>query len=128
MNSYIPPDTDVMAAARLLIHAAAEDGKAGWSVDSLIQRMRARLRDSLRGKRVLLALEIQDFQGRRVLALADACTSVEVALAPGTYHVTTDLAGTRRRYTVALGQGASVDLHLRYGRTPHRAAPQVASG
>jgi len=111
--------TDVVAAARLLIHAEGDDGHDGWSVDALIQRMRARVLDGPRGEQPLLALQIHDLQGHRVLALDDACPLVDVALPPGTYHVTTDLAGTRRRYTVALEPGASVDLYLRRGRERH---------
>ena len=110
--------TDVVAAAHLLIHAACDDGRDGWRVDSLVQRMRARVLDG-RSDPPMLALQIHDLQGRRVLALDDACPLMDVTLSPGTYHVTTDLAGTRRRYTVALEAGASVDLYLRRGRERH---------
>lgn len=103
----------VSAAARLLIHTRGDDGCAGWSVDSIIQRMRARVLDGLRRDRALLALEIQDLEGHRLLALDDTGPLVDVALPPGIYHVSTELAGTRRQYTVALEQGASVDLFLR---------------
>ena len=105
-----------MAATRLLIHAASADGSDGWSIESFIQRMRAHVLDGPHSGHALPALEIQDLEGRRVLALDNTCPLVDVALAPGTYHVTTDLAGTKRRYTVALEQGASVDLHLRPGK------------
>lgn len=119
MDTRTLASSDVCAASRLLIHAAGDDGSDGWSIDSIIQRMRAHVLGGPRSKRALQALEIQDLQGHRVLALDDAGALLDVALPPGTYHVTTDLAGTRRRYTVALEQGASVDLYLRLARNRH---------
>jgi hypothetical protein len=108
--------TDAAAVSRLLIHAPGQDDSDGWSVDSLIQRMRSHVLERPRGERPLLALEIHDLQGQRLLALDDACPLVEVTLPAGTYHVSTDLAGARRSYTVALERGASFDLYLRLSR------------
>jgi hypothetical protein len=52
-----------------------------------------------------------------VLALDDAGPLVEVALCPGTYHVSAQRGRLRRGYTVTLQQGASFDLYLRLATT-----------
>lgn len=105
--------TDTIAASRLLIHAAGADGRKGWSIDSFLQRLRARVMDGARSDRPFLALEIRDLEGHRLLALDDAGPLVDVALPPGTYHVTTAFGAARRSYTVALAQGTSFDLYTR---------------
>lgn len=118
LQSRLPMDTHTLASAdgapasRLLIHAAGDNGGDGWSVESWLHRVRAHVLDRPRSERAPLALEIHDLQGHRVLALDDARPLVDVALPPGTYHVSTNLAGTRRRYTIALEQGASFNLYL----------------
>lgn len=115
MTTHTLACADLVEASHLLIHAAGDDGSDGWSVESIVQRMRAHVMDGPRSERAPLSLEIQDLQGNRLLALDNAGALIDVALAPGTYHVTTELAGTRRRYTIALERGASFDLHLRPG-------------
>jgi hypothetical protein len=106
-------------ASRLLIYAAGDENRDRWSVESFIQRMRAHVLDGRRNERALLGLEIHDLQGHRVFALDDAHPLVEVVLRPGTYHVSTEHGGTRRRYTIALEQGASTDLYLRLALDRH---------
>lgn len=102
------------AAARLLIHADAGDVSPRWSVEALIQRLRARKSaDCRHAGHAPIGLEVQDLEGHRLLSLDVAGPLVEVALSPGTYHVCTGLGGARRSYTVALGPGATFDLHLR---------------
>jgi len=108
MPTHTLAGVDAAAVSRLRIHAAAGDG---WSVEALLQRLRGRMHD----RRAVLALEIDELHGHRVLALDDAGPLVDVALAPGTYHVNTAFAGRRRRYTVTLAPGAAFDLHLRRG-------------
>jgi hypothetical protein len=113
MDNEAATGSGACAPSRLLIHAAGDDGCDGWTVAAVIQRMRLQVLDGPRGGRPPLALEIHDLLGHRMLTLSDARRLVDIVLSPGTYHVTTDLAGTRRRYTVALEQGVSVDLYLR---------------
>ena len=113
MDTHTLAGTDGTEASRLLIHAAGDNGSDGWSVESFIHRMRAHVLDGPRSERAPLALEIHDLEWHRVLALDDAPPLVDVALPPGTYHVTTNLAGKRRRYTIRLEPGASFDLYLR---------------
>jgi hypothetical protein len=99
-------------AARLLIHRPHPARMDDWSVESLIQHLRPSDADRSRRDRVPLKLEIHDLQGNSVLALDAAGALVEVALQPGTYHVTTQLGCVRRRYTINVESGASTDLHL----------------
>jgi hypothetical protein len=116
MHVQTLPGIDVADASRLLIHAAGDDvgdGGDGWSVESIVKRMRAHVLDGSRGDRAPLALEIHDLQGHRMLALGDAGALVDVVLPPGTYHVSTQIGSTRRRYTVSLEPGASYDLYVR---------------
>ena len=102
------------AASRLLIHAAEPPRMQGWSVASLLRRLRSRVFERHRAAAPPLALEIHDLHGRRVLALADARPEVDVTLAPGTYHVSTQRGGARRSYTITLERGGSFELHLRH--------------
>jgi hypothetical protein len=101
------------ASSQLLIHTGSELGGGVWSVRSIIRRIHARMLDGPTGIHAPLSLEILDLQGRHVLELAKASAVVDVALPPGTYHITADVAGRRRRYTVSLARGASYDLYLR---------------
>ena len=63
-----------------------------------------------------MRLAIDDLQGRRLYACDDLRSMIDVALPAGTYHVTVRHGGDRRRYTVALEQGATFNLQL-----PHAA-------
>ena len=116
MQNHALASPGVSAVCHLLIHAKSDDGSNGWSVESLVQRIRAHVLDGPRGERPPTRLEIRDLEGQRVLAIDGACTLVDVALSPGTYHVRAELTGTRRSYTVALEPGASFDLYLRLAR------------
>lgn len=106
--------TDAGSAAWLLIHAGApESGPRKRGVGGLVCRLRAfcgprhPVQDSEPA-----GLEIHDLQGRRILAVREACPLIEVALPAGTYHVSTHVEGTQRRYTVTLEAGASFDLRV----------------
>lgn len=63
-------------------------------------------------------LQIHDLRGHRRLALAEIGPLVDIALPPGTYHVTVERAGRQRRYTVTLVQGRASDLHLESAAAP----------
>jgi len=105
--------------SRLRIRVACDAANAGRRDESLIQRMCAHLLEGPRHGRAPLALEICDLQGHEMLALDAAGPWVEVALPPGTYHVSTQSGATRRCYTVALAQGQSFDLDLRLAGQRH---------
>lgn len=99
-------------AARLRIHAGTASTDIGWSIEALLRHLRSLFVDGAQaGAR--LDLEIHDLKGNQVLALEDAMFTVDVALQPGTYHVTAMHCGAQRQYTVALEHGTVVDLHLR---------------
>jgi hypothetical protein len=116
MDICAPAVGGAARASRLLIHIASDCSSAAGSAVTFIRRLLAqRLQGPLRA-RVPLKLAIHDLQGRCTLALDDAGPLVDVTLPPGTYHVSTDHGGARRRYTVALEQGASFDLYLRGDR------------
>jgi hypothetical protein len=118
MDTHAPACADLPPAARLLIHAT--DGAGHWSLESLLRRLRAHWRAVPADERAARRLEIHDLRGRRMLALDDAGPLVEVALPPGTYHVTARRGPVQRGYTVALEQGVSFDLHLRLPQPPRR--------
>lgn len=101
------------ASARLRIHAGAESPDHGWRIDALLRHMRSLFLADGGSASARLDLEIHDLKGNQVLALEDAMFTIDVALAPGTYHVTALHCGAQRQYTVALAHGAVVDLHLR---------------
>lgn len=93
------------AAARLLIHAP--DVRC-WGMGAALQCLWARVgRDAPPPE-----LQIHDLRGRRQLVLSEIGSLVDIALPPGTYHVTVDRVGRRRRYTVTLVRGGASDLHL----------------
>lgn len=108
--------TDALAAARLLIHSASGVEAVGWSVESLLQRVRGHAWDGSRPPQALLGLEIRDLRGTMVLALKDAGVLTDLVLPPGTYHVCAQLGSARRAYTVTLERGASFDLHVQLPR------------
>ena len=101
------------AAARLRIHAGAASTDIGWSIEALLRRLHSFFLADGAQAGAQLDLEIHDLKGNQVLALEDAMFTVDVALQPGTYHVTAVHCGAQRQYTVALEHGAVVDLHLR---------------
>jgi hypothetical protein len=114
------PGAVALRAARLLIHAEGCIDATGRHFESALQRLRMLFSaEPKHDRRVPLRLRIEDLQGRPVLALDDAGHLVDVALPAGTYHVTADLGGVRRRYTMTLNQGSSFDLHLRLARQRH---------
>lgn len=58
-------------------------------------------------------LHIDDLQGHPVFRAEGSTSPIELALPPGTYHVTVHGVGSgQRRYTVTLEQGRAFELHL----------------
>ncbi len=115
----LPHGTGPTAGAHLLIHTGGDAAGGGWSLEALLQRMRAHVLSRPCPERAQLALEIHDQRGHSVLALDLAGSLVDVALQPGTYRVTAWRGTTRRSYTVALSPGTSFDLHVRLPRPAH---------
>ena len=106
-HATTPPAT----CARLVIprtDPAVRGANAGMSP---LARLRAWVAGSWRG-RSMEPLRIQDSHGEVLVALDDASAGVEVALAPGTYHVTVGGAGVQRRYTIRLDAGAALTLQV----------------
>lgn len=99
--------------ARLLIHA---EGERRNRFGSRLQWLRAlSLVRARQAKRAPLRLKIEDLQGRAMLAIEDAGTTIELALPAGTYQVNAQIGEERRSYTMTLAAGRSFDLHLRFG-------------
>lgn len=59
---------------------------------------------------------IEDLQGHQLLDLHPTDSPLDVALAPGTYHVNAHIGGLQRSFTVTLQQDMRFELFL------HRAA------
>jgi hypothetical protein len=108
---------DAPAAARLLIEAG-EERAPPRGIGARLEDLGARLLGRAGQRGALSALAIHDLQGQPLLVLADLRPPMEVALPAGTYHVSVQLAGVRRRYTVSLAAGASFELRV---ATSHQA-------
>lgn len=99
--------------ARLLIHAVhGEAPGRGHSVAPL--RAWRALVASLWGQSPCAHADVQvdDLRGRQLYAAEDAQSLLEVPLPAGTYHVNVRRGDARRRYTVTLEHGATVNLYL----------------
>lgn len=108
-------------AAQLLIHADAPPcggGPAARLCRLLFRRGPLPGAAALPQRSTATALQIDDLHGQRFFATDNACALITLPLPAGTYHVTVRAGGLQRRYTVALQDGATVDLHL-----PPPAAP-----
>lgn len=103
-----------MTLARLLIHASDAVGEGGRVLPLFVARLRAWVTPATRRRRpTLVGLRVADLQGRQFFFVEGLLPVIDVPLPAGTYHVTVSLGLQQRRYTVALEQGATVDLHLR---------------
>lgn len=106
-----PASTAPLSLPHLLIHA--EEGACVGSFAFALQWLRASASQARRQRaRTTVGVRIDDLQGRHFFAAEDARSLIDVSLPAGTYHVTVQLGGCSRRYTVTLAQGATVDLHL----------------
>jgi hypothetical protein len=97
--------------ARLLIEAG-EDRAPPRGIGARLEDLGARLLGRSGQRGALAALAIHDLQGTPMLVLADLRPPLEVALPAGTYHVSVQLGGVRRRYTVSLAAGACFELRV----------------
>ena len=95
--------------ARLLIHAAHGEAPSRGHFVALLRPWRA-LVASLRGQAT--SAHADDLRGQQFYAAEDAQSLLEVPLPAGTYHVNVRLGDARRRYTVTLEHGATVNLNL----------------
>ncbi len=106
------PETPALAPARLRIHAERLHPAPGTALESALHRLRKRYAGRAAPPHQPLALQVDDLQGRRVLAIEDAGALTDLPLAPGTYQVGVTLGGSRRSYTLTLEAGGAFDLHL----------------
>lgn len=107
---YLPPP----AAARLLIHVEGARDANRRPLQSALRWLLALCSDRARVKeRLLLDVQIDDLQGRRVLAIQGPGSLIDVPLPAGTYRVTANFGTVRRSYTLALEAGAPLELRLR---------------
>jgi len=99
--------------ARLLIHAAHGEAPGRGRFVAPLRAWRA-LVASLWGQAPAAHADVHvdDLRGRQFYAAEDARPLLEVPLPAGTYHVNVRLGDARRRYTVTLEHGATVNLYL----------------
>jgi hypothetical protein len=114
LDRHAPLRAAAVSAARLVVHAEDEGRAQGKRFELPLRRLRALYADGpWHDEQAPLCLQIDDLQGRRVLAIDDAGPLSDVPLPAGTYQVTVSLGKVRRSYTMVLEQGASFDLYLR---------------
>ena len=116
LNSPLP-QLSAPAAAHLLIHAEIINAhNQGSSVlQSALHGLRARCVGGRRpADSAPLQLQVDDLQGLRLSAIADAGSLTDLPLPAGTYQVTALLGTYRRSYTMTLEPGTSFHLHLRF--------------
>jgi len=107
---FVDSDTPLPAAgppvARLVIHSVQRAGRRGWHFESPLQLLRSVYAEGAwHGARAPLSVQIDDAQGNRMLAIADAGPRIDVPLPAGAYHVAVRLGSVQRRYTLTLEQG-----------------------
>lgn len=102
--------------AHLLIHAGTvvAPGAGNPLFEGLLQRWRAWATKAWRQcPSAPKGVYVDDLQGRQFFASDDANALIDVPLPAGTYHVSVRLGEVRRRYTVKLEHGSTVELYLR---------------
>jgi len=116
MSPAAEPAIGAPLAARLLIHTrSAGEGPAasqGWLPRRLAGLGAWLVAWRPRGITQPALVRIDDLDGRRFFACADARPCIDLPLPAGTYHVSLQVGALRRRYTVVLEQGATVNLEL----------------
>ena len=101
-------------AARLYVHAEGGITYTGLRVEALFRNLLTRLRcSSMDGTSHSLRLQIQDLRKQCVRVVDDAEKTTDLALPPGTYHITATLGQWKRRYTMTLEPGTTFHLYLR---------------
>lgn len=109
-----PPCTATLAMARLLIHATEGVGTPEGSISAVLRRWRTWAVSVTRADPPgQVRLQIADLQGRAIFSANELQPLIEVPLTAGIYHITVSDGRRQRRYTVALEQGATFNLHLR---------------
>lgn len=109
--------TQTQTQARIVIHAARRRGNGG----SPLLALRQRIRDwaaACRGAATPVNVRIADLHGHQLFSADAKQPLLDVPLPAGTYDVTVSRGAEQRRYTVALAQGATFDLHLRMATGP----------
>jgi hypothetical protein len=102
-----------VASARLVI-LFTDCAVAGHGIMAgVLLRWRNWFRNGLHGRPAsVAAVRIDDLVGRQVHACALDSAKVDVTLPAGTYHITIDQRSARRRFTVALDEGTTVELQV----------------
>lgn len=116
-----PAALQALSAAHLLIHAEVGplNRQGGSALEAALHRLQARYRRRPQPTSAALQLQVDNLQGLRMSAVADAGSLTDLPLPPGTYHVTALLGVYRRCYTMTLEPGTSFHLHLRFSNTGH---------
>ena len=121
MNGSTAPCPATHAAARLLIHAAADLGQARGRLAAALRRWRHWTGHAAHGEpSAQLFLQVADLQGHALFTAREWQGLIDVPLPAGTYHVIVNDGSRQRRYTVALDQGSTFDLHLLPACPGHR--------
>ena len=123
-------ETSVTCASRLLIslRSGAQAPADGWGK---FGRVLMRLRSLVPGKpapspQSPTSVQIDDLPGENFLRIDRCPPAIDIRLPPGTYHVTACRHSALRRYTVTLGQGATVRLRLHM--PPHEGSQPGTGG
>ena len=99
------------ASARLAIRAAIDGQRTAARVQALLGRLRVRWGWAPHNaERAHAVIDIRDLQGCRVLELREVRPPLDLDLPSGTYHVSIDTGGQRRRYTIVLEAGTCFEL------------------
>lgn len=117
MPEIATPRADPAADAHLLIHADATGDRWRRAAETPLQRLLALYSEGAEHGRPALRIEIRDLKGHCLLSVDDASPLLDVSLPAGTYHVSTQLGGLKRGYTMSLQAGGAFDLYLRLART-----------
>jgi len=106
--------TDMLQAARLLIHVGNERSQKDTLFESAMRWLRAKLAPWLRcNVRLPLGLRIRDAQGNLWFDAIDAESLIDVPLPTGTCHISATFGASTRTYTLTLQPGETVQLLLR---------------
>jgi hypothetical protein len=102
----VPPP----ASGRLVIRAHADDFGAVRPGREVRRWWSRAWRHAPRGA---VSVQIHDLQGHCFYAAQDAAPTIDIALRPGTYEVSVHRGASRRRYSITLESGATVDVAVR---------------
>jgi hypothetical protein len=104
---------DHRSMARLLIHAEHAEAPSRGHFVALLRPWRAWVASLLgQAPSAHADVHVDDLGGQQFYAAEDAQSLLEVPLPAGTYHVNIRLGDAKRRYTVTLEHGSTVNLYL----------------